>query len=205
MRNMPEEVKQAIWDKYAPRKGEEVDPTCLYVGPLLDGWTEYMPEVARLVVRSGEDNPLAIRHRIKRLIMDVVNPRTKRRDTGGRGEDMAGFGFARIEYKRGKMQTWHLFDRKTLQAEEPGELINSVLVWQDPETGKAKLIAPTQDFNEEIVEIEPRIRQDRQRNLHYLLSGDQFRFTFEALGRTRSLEFLLKPKTEGSSLVELSV
>ena len=74
MRNMPEEVKQAVWDKYAPRKGEEIDPACLYVGPLLDGWTEYMPEVARLVVRSGEDNPLGIRHRIKRLILDVVNP-----------------------------------------------------------------------------------------------------------------------------------
>jgi hypothetical protein len=203
MRNMPEEVKQAIWDKYAPRKGEEIDPACLYVGPLLDGWTEYMPEVARLVVRSGEDNPLGIRHRIKRLILDVVNPRTNQRDTGGRGEDMAGYGHALIEYKRGKMQTWHRFERNTLQAEEPGELINSILVWQDPETGKAKLIAPTQDFNEEIVEIEPRIRQDRQRNLHYLLVGDQFRFTFEALGRTRKLEYKLRPKVEGNSLVQV--
>ena len=103
-KSIHQSIKDAIWEEYAPRIGAvdaveatettkevqgspgKVDPKTLYVGPLLDGWVEFMPEIARLVRRNDNDNPLPDRHRMKRLVMDVVDPMTHRRASAGRGE-----------------------------------------------------------------------------------------------------------------------
>ena len=211
-------IKDAIWDDYAPRigvveaveatddikevKGQsgKIDPHTLYVGPLLDGWVEFMPEIARLVRRNDNDNPLPDRHRMKRLVMDVVDPVTHRRASAGRGEDVAGYGFAMIEFKRGNDRWVRL--GSALLHNEPGELLNSIAVVDDPETSKPQIVAPVRSSDSAMVVTSPVIRLDRANNLHYMLSGDEWRIQFEALGRKRTLLFKLREKSEGSSLVD---
>ena len=211
-------IKDAIWEEYAPRIGVvnaveateptkevqgnpgKVDPKTLYVGPLLDGWVEYMPEIARLVRRNDNDNPLPDRHRMKRLVMDVVDPVTHRRASAGRGEDIAGYGFAMIEFKRGS-DRWVRLGTSLLH-NEPGELLNSIAVEYDPETNEPQIVAPVRSSDSGMVQTSPTIRLDRANNLHYMMVGDGWRIQFEALGRKRTLLFNLREKSEGSSLVD---
>jgi hypothetical protein len=211
-------IKDAIWDEYAPRLGVidaveatettkevqgnpgKVDPKTLYVGPLLDGWVEFMPEIARLVRRSDTDNPLPDRHRMKRLVMDVVDPVTHRRASSGRGEDVAGYGFAMIEFKRGSDRWIRL--GSALLHNEPGELLNSLDVEYDPETNEPQAVSPVRSSEGTLVKASPQIRLDKVNNLHYMMVGDDWRIQFEALGRKRTLLFNLRDKSEGSSLVD---
>ena len=211
-------IKDAIWAEYAPRIGVvepveatettkevqgnpgKIDPKTLYVGPLLDGWVEFMPEIARLVRRNDNDNPLPDRHRMKRLVMDVVDPMTHRRASAGRGEDIAGFGFAAVEFKRDN-ERWVRLGTALLH-NEPGEVLNSISVEYDPEDNKPMIVAPVRSSDSGMVVTSPQIRLDRANNLHYMMVGDEWRIQFEALGRKRTLLFNLREKSEGSSLVD---
>jgi hypothetical protein len=211
-------VTSAIWEQYAPRIGVieaveatettkevksspgKIDPRTLYVGPLLDGWVEFMPEIARLVRRSDADNPLPDRHRMKRLAMDIVDPVSHRRASAGRGEDIAGYGFAAIEFKRDSGR-WVRLGPNLIHA-EPGEIMNSVHIEMDPETQEPQLIEPVRSSDSATVLATPKIRQDLANNLHYMMVGDEWRIQFEALGRKRTLLFNLREKSEGSSLVD---
>ncbi len=217
-KSMNQAIKDAIWDEFAPRIGAvdaveatettkevqgspgKVDPKTLYVGPLLDGWVEFMPEIARLVRRNDNDNPLPDRHRMKRLVMDVVDPVTHRRASAGRGEDIAGYGFAMIEFKRGS-DRWVRLGTSLLH-NEPGELLNSIDVEYDPETNEPQVVSPVRSNESQMVKTTPSIRVDRANGLHYMMTGDEWRIQFEALGRKRTLLFSLREKSEGSSLVD---
>ena len=211
-------IKDAIWAQYAPRIGVvepieatettkevqgnpgKIDPKTLYVGPLLDGWVEFMPEIARLVRRNDNDNPLPDRHRMKRLVMDVVDPVTHRRASAGRGEDIAGFGFAAVEFKRSS-DRWVRLGTSLLH-NEPGEVLNSISVEYDPEDNSPMIVAPVRSSDSGMVVTSPEIRLDKANNLHYMMVGDEWRIQFEALGRKRTLLFNLREKSEGSSLVD---
>ena len=210
-------ISNAIWEEYAPRVGAvdaveatettkevkanpgKIDPRTLYVGPLLDGWVQFMPELSRLVRRSESDNPLPDRHRMKRLVMDIVDPVTHRRASAGRGEDIAGYGFAAVEFKRG--DRWVRLGPAVMQS-EPGEILNSVIVELDPETQEPRMVEPIRNSDSEMILTTPKIRRDLVNNLHYMMVGDEWRVQFEALGRKRSLLFNLRDKSEGSSLVD---
>ena len=210
-------INEAIWEDYAPRIGVvdaveatetekevkgnpgKIDPKTLYVGPLLDGWVEFMPELSRLVRRSDTDNPLPDRHRMKRLVMDIVDPATHRRASSGRGEDIAGFGFAAIDFKRG--DRWIRLGPGLMQA-EPGAILNSVSVELDPETQEPRMVEPVRSSDSLVVATTPKIRRDLVNHLHYMMTGDEWRVQFEALGRKRTLLFNLREKSEGSSLVD---
>jgi hypothetical protein len=210
-------ISDSIWEEYAPRIGVvdaveatetekevkgnpgKIDPKTLYVGPLLDGWVEYMPEMTRLVRRSDADNPLPDRHRMKRLVMDLVDPTTHRRASSGRGEDIAGFGYAMIEFKRGAR--WVRLGPALMQA-EPGAILNSVIVELDPETQEPRMVEPVRSSDSAVVSSTPKIRRDLVNHLHYMMVGDEWRVQFEALGRKRTLLFNLREKSEGSSLVD---
>ena len=210
-------IIESIWEDYAPRIGAvdaveatetekevkgnpgKIDPKTLYVGPLLDGWVEYMPELSRLVRRADADNPLPDRHRMKRLVMDIVDPATHRRASSGRGQDIAGFGFAAVEFKRGGR--WVRLGPALMQA-EPGAILNSVIVELDPETQEPRMVEPVRSSDSEMVLTIPRIRRDLVNYLHYMMVGDEWRIQFEALGRKRTLLFNLRGKSEGSSLVD---
>ena len=211
-------ISDSIWEDYAPRIGAveaveatettkeikgspgKIDPQVLYVGPILDGWVEYMPELSRLVRRSDSDNPLPDRHRMKRLVMDLVDPSTHRRASSGRGQDIAGFGFASIEFKRDS-DRWIRLGPGAMQA-EPGEILNSVVVELDPETQEPRMVEPVRNSDSEMVRATPKIRRDLVNHLHYMMIGDEWRVQFEALGRKRTLLFNLREKSEGSSLVD---
>jgi hypothetical protein len=210
-------ISDGIWEEYAPRIGVieaveatettkeikgnpgKINPQALYVGPILDGWVEYMPEIARLVRRNDNDNPLPDRHRMKRLVADIVDPVTHRRASAGRGEDVAGYGFAMVEFKRGSK--WIRLGSQLLH-NEPGEILNSLEVEYDPETNEPMVVSPVRSSDGVMVKSKPQIRLDRVNNLHYMLVGDEWRIQFEALGRKRTLLFNLRDKSEGSSLVD---
>jgi hypothetical protein len=211
-------ISDSIWEDYAPRIGAveaveatettkevkaspgKIDPRTLYVGALLDGWVEYMPELSRLVRRSDNDNPLPDRHRMKRLVMDLVDPSTHRRASSGRGQDIAGFGYAAIEFKRDSGR-WVRLGPAVMQS-EPGEILNSVIVELDPETQEPRMVEPVRSSDSEMVLATPKIRRDLVNHLHYMMVGDEWRVQFEALGRKRTLLFNLRDKSEGSSLVD---
>ncbi len=211
-------IINAIWEEYAPRIGVvnaveatenekevkgnpgKIDPKTLYVGALLDGWVEYMPEIARLVRRSDNDNPLPDRHRMKRIAMDIVDPVTHRRASAGRGEDIAGYGFAAIEFKRDGDRWFRL--TPNLIHQEPGELLNSVEMETDVATQEPRIVEPVRGVDGQMTEAKPKIREDLVTNLHYMMAGDEWRIQFEALGRKRTLLFNLREKSEGSSLVD---
>ena len=211
-------IIEGIWEEYAPRIGAveaveatettkeikgspgKIDPQVLYVGPILDGWVAYMPEIARLVRRNDSDNPLPDRHRMKRLVSDIVDPVTHRRASAGRGEDVAGYGFAMVEFKR-RSDRWIRLGGQLLH-NEPGEILNSLEVEYDPETNEPMVVSPVRNSDGLMLESKPQIRLDRVNNLHYMMVGDEWRIQFEALGRKRTLLFNLREKSEGSSLVD---
>ena len=217
-RSINQAIRDAIWYEYAPRIGVieaveatettkevqgnpgKVDPKTLYVGPLLAGWVEFMPEIARLVRRNDNDNPLPDRHRMKRLVMDVVDPVTHRRASAGRGEDVAGFGVAMVEFKRNS-ERWTRLGQQLLH-NEPGEVLNSLHVEYDPETNEPLIVSPVRSSESQMIRTAPQIRIDKVNDLHYMMSGDEWRIQFEALGRKRTLLFNLREKSEGSSLVD---
>ena len=217
-RSINQAIRDAIWYEYAPRIGVieaveatettkevqgnpgKVDPKTLYVGPLLVGWVEFMPEIARLVRRNDNDNPLPDRHRMKRLVMDVVDPVTHRRASAGRGEDVAGFGCAMVEFKRNS-DRWTRLGSQLLH-HEPGEVLNSLHVEYDPETNAPLMVSPVRSSESQMIKTAPQIRIDKVNDLHYMMSGDEWRIQFEALGRKRTLLFNLREKSEGSSLVD---
>ena len=49
--------------------------------------------------------------------------------------------------------------------------------------------------------VDPQIRQDDRYFLHYLMIGDKFKANFSSRGRTRMIEYDLRPVSDGSSVV----
>ena len=202
-RKISDVVKHAIWEKYAPRVNREIDPMCLYVGPLMDGMGEFMPELGDILMRSVRDerNDSPIRIRIKRFIQDLVNPRTGTR-AGSAGGDVAGTGFGTLVFQRRGGNPVQL-TRRTLLEQEPGELMNSVEVITDNK-GKDLIVNVVR---EPVIlkSVDPQIREDNQHFLHYLMAGDKFKASFASRGRTRTVEYDLRPASEGSSVVSAPV
>ena len=202
-RKISDVVKHAIWEKYAPRVNGEIDPMCLYVGPLMDGMGEFMPELGDILMRSvcDERNDSPIRIRIKRFIQDLVNPRTGTR-AGSAGGDVAGTGFGTLVFQRRGGNPVQL-TRRTLLEQEPGELMNSVEVITDNK-GKDLIVNVVR---EPVIlkSVDPQIREDNQHFLHYLMVGDKFKANFTSRGRTRMLEYDLRPASEGSSVVSAPI
>ena len=202
-RKISDVVKHAIWEKYAPRVNGEIDPMCLYVGPLMDGMGEFMPELGDILMRSVRDerNDSPIRIRIKRFIQDLVNPRTGTR-AGSAGGDVAGTGFGTLVFQRRGGNPVQL-TRRTLLEQEPGELMNSVEVITDNK-GKDLIVNVVR---EPVIlkSVDPQIREDNQHFLHYLMVGDKFKANFTSRGRTRMLEYDLRPASEGSSVVSAPI
>ena len=198
-RRISDVVKPAIWEKYAPRIDGEIDPNCLYVGPLLDGMAEYMPELGDMLMRSSRDerNDLPTRIRIKHFVQDLVNPRTGTR-AGSAGGDVAGTGFGSLTFQRKGGNPISL-TRRTLLESEPGELMNSVEVILDSK-GKEIVVSVVREPGA-LKAVDPQIRQDDRHFLHYLMAGDKFEANFSSRGRTRSLKYELRPVSEGSSAV----
>ena len=199
-RKISDIVKHAIWEKYAPRTADgEIDPHCLYVGPLLDGMGEYMPELGDLLMRSSRDerNDLPIRIRIKHFVQDLVNPRTGTR-SGSAGGDVAGTGFGTLVFQRKGGNPVQL-TRRTLLEQEPGEVTNSVEVVTDSK-GKNIVVSVVREPGV-LKANDPQIREDNQHFLHYLMIGDKFKASFVSRGRTRIIEYELRPLSEGSSMV----
>ena len=198
-RRISDVVKHAIWEKYAPRIDGEIDPNCLYVGPLLDGMAEYMPELGDMLMRSSRDerNDVPTRIRIKHFVQDLVNPRTGTR-AGSAGGDVAGTGFGSLTFQRKGGNPVSL-TRRTLLEAEPGELMNSVEVVLDSK-GKEIVVGVVRDPGT-MKAVDPQIRRDERYFLHYLMTGDKFEANFSSRGRTRSLKYELRPVSEGSSVV----
>ena len=199
-RRISDVVKHAIWEKYAPRTTDgEIDPNCLYVGPLMDGMAEYMPELGDILMRSSRDerNDVPTRIRIKHFVQDLVNPRTGTR-AGSAGGDVAGTGFGTLVFQRKGGNPVALTSRALLEA-EPGELMNSVEVVLDNK-GKEIVVSVVRDPGT-MKAVDPQIRQDERFYLHYLMIGDKFKANFTSRGRTRMLEYDLRPVSEGSSVV----
>ena len=202
-RKISDVVKHAIWEKYAPRVNGEIDPMCLYVGPLMDGMGEFMPELGDMLMRSARDerNDAAIRTRIKHFIQDLVNPRTGTR-AGSAGGDVAGTGFGTLVFQRKGGNPLEL-TRRTLLEQEPGELMNSVEVVTDSK-GKDLIVNVVREPGN-YKTGDPLIREDNQHFLHYLMVGDKFKASFSSRGRTRIVEYDLRPVSEGSSVVSAPV
>ena len=202
-RRISDVVKHAIWEKYAPRIDGEIDPNCLYVGPLLDGMAEYMPELAELVLRTrdAEHNNQSLRVRIKHFIQDIVDVRTGTR-SGSAGGDIAGTGFAALIFQRKGGNPVSL-TRRTVLEEEPGALINSIEVVTDPK-GNDVIVAAVRTPGP-LKEVVPEIREDLRHGLHCLMEGDRFKAQFSSRGRIRNLEYNLRPIGEGTSLVTAPV
>ena len=202
-RKISDVVKHAIWEKYAPRVNGEIDPMCLYVGPLMDGMGEFMPELGDILMRSVRDarNDSPIRIRIKRFIQDLVNPRTGTR-AGSAGGDVAGTGFGTLVFQRRGGNPVQL-TRRTLLEQEPGELMNSVEVITDNK-GKDLIVNVVRE-PVTLKPVDPQIREDNQHFLHYLMVGDKFKANFTSRGRTRMLEYDLRPASEGSSVVSAPI
>ena len=198
-RRISDVVKHAIWEKYAPRIDGEIDPNCLYGGPLMDGMAEYMPELGDMFMRSSreERNDQSTRIRIKHFVQDLVNPRTGTR-AGSAGGDVAGTGFGTLTFQRKGGNPVSL-TRRTLLESEPGEILNSVEVVLDSK-GKEIVVGVVRDPGT-LKTVDPEIRQDDRYSLHYLMIGDKFKANFSSRGRTRSLEYELRPVSEGSSVV----
>ena len=202
-RRINDVVKHAIWQKYAPRVDGEIDPNCLYVGPLMDGMGLLMPELGDMLMRSARDerNDAAIRTRIKHFIQDLVNPHTGTR-AGSAGGDVAGTGFGTLVFQRKGGNPLEL-TRRTLLEQEPGELMNSVEVVTDNK-GKDLIVNVVREPGS-YKTVDPQIREDNQHFLHYLMVGDKFKASFASRGRTRTVEYDLRPASEGSSVVSAPV
>lgn len=112
--------------------------------------------------------------------------------------------------RSGKVQAVRL---ATLSLEaEPGELLNSYIERQDPETGEMGFweflrkqdagLATTTLGNRPARPFDPLIRVNPKYGLHYLRRGDQitFQFTHRRAGPIK-MDFELKPLGEGSSLL----
>jgi len=197
-------VKSAVWERYAPRTKEgEIDPGTLFVGPLINGMSEFMPELADLVLRArdAEHNKNSLRVRIKHFIQDIVDVRTGTR-SGSAGGDIAGTGFAALVFQRKGANPVQL-TRRTVLEEEPGALINSIEVVTDPK-GNDIIVAAVRTPGP-LKEVIPEIREDLRHGLHYLMEGDRFKAQFSSRGRVRNLEYSLRPLGEGSSLVSAPV
>ena len=86
--------------------------------------------------------------------------------------------------------------------EEPGGLINSYLIQQDPETSEVKVWEKPKGEKPPTKEFDPHIRENKPFNLHYLLRGDRFTADFTRRGgKKMTMRFSLRHPSEGSSLL----
>ena len=207
----PESIMQAIRAKYCPtipgpkpKDGSErpmiQDPDVLYVGPLTDGLCLYAPEIVGKATWPSEGTPEHRRSRLKHLLM---NTGAEGRATNWNSRN------SRLTFVRG---TTSVSPGGRVVESEPGELLNSYTMLQDPETGewrawellhqKQEALATTQMDGRFVRPFEPLIREDKRYGLHFLRKGDKlvFEYTHRRAGPIR-MDFTLRPLSEGSSLL----
>ena len=184
------EIIKAIWDKYTQDLPNKED--VLWVGPLMDGMLELMPEMFDSPSRpSGPTGRRAVRLFFQDIRLspddvrafDLIGPRCiVQRKTwpraAGSGEPLKLF----------------LSESRVVDM-EPGELLNSVSVTRG-ELGETLLVDPVKG---EV--IEPIIRVDKQYGLHMLWRDDLFEFAWTSRRPRQEFvrQFKLRPRSEGSS------
>ena len=100
--------------------------------------------------------------------------------------------------RSGRVPTVLLNDR--LRDVEPGELMNSPQVVQNPETGEREVMEQISEGNYK--PFVPIIREDKRFGLHYLMIDDAFSVSFKTRqNHSVELSFKLRPLGEGSSLL----
>mgnify|MGYP001596537906 FL=1 len=208
----PESIMQAIRAKYCPvipgpkpKDGSDrpmiQDPLVLYVGPITDGICLYAPEITGRATWPSEGGVENRRPRLKHLLSN----------TGASGRAMNwNSRNSRLTFIREGKGPVALASR--LLEAEPGELMNSFEMIQDPETGEIapwellrrrdESLATTHLGERPARQFEPTIREDKRYGLHYLRRGDKlvFEYTHRRAGLIR-MEFELKPLSEGSSIL----
>ena len=150
-----------------------------------------------LRTRDEERNNQSMRIRIKHFIQDLVDPRTGTR-SGSAGGEIAGTGFGALVFQREGGNPVNL-TRRTVLEEEPGAILNSIEIATN--TKGEDIVVSTVREPGPLVEVLPKIREDLRFQLHYLMAGDRFKAQFASRGRTRSLEYSLRPLSEGNSLI----
>ena len=210
----PELIMAAIREKYTPHvpspdnrtvaktvKGRDVevpllvpDPRVIYVGPLLDGLVQFMPEVFGSDVVESATGTTG-RRKLKIFLMDSAPGDRALNFFGGSLLWMQREGW---HDKDGKQQTLTLSD-KAFQM-EPGEVRNSPVVATDPATGDQAIM---ERKHGELVPCEPIIFEDKRYGLHYLLRDDFLQY--EIINRRGAhivRRFKLRPVGEGSSEIK---
>ena len=198
---LPEIVSRAIREKYAPRTKEgAIREDVLFVGSLLDGLVVYLPDV--LQVAFNTPTPQADGRRYWKALLNDSQAGE------GRAHTMTASGFTlvmeREEWKKAatKRAPTAIALTSRVVDEEPGALINSYLIQQDPETGDWKVWEKPKGERPPTKEFDPRIRENKPFNLHYLLRGDRFTADFTRRGGQKvTMRFALRHPSEGSSLL----
>lgn len=194
----PELIDKAIWEKYVLRdeKGEP-NPNTLHVGPFIDGMGKFLPEMFRIPFPTTY-GPEHARQHLKGMLADTL-PGDRARNLMTKDLKMTMRRSTwNVDPRSGRVPTVILNNR--LRDAEPGDLLNSYQIQQNPETGDFE--AMEQIHEDEFVKFDPKIREDKRFGLHYLLVGDEFSVSFfTRRGDSIELNFRLRPIGEGSSLL----
>ena len=206
----PDPIMQMIWAHFCPTVpgiGKDAapipDPDVLYVGPLTDGIATYLPQIT-YAIRGESERPASDKRRlIKSIVMDL--------EAGDRARnfDIRDVAFIMLrpswpKTRDGQPQQLRLSDR--IVDVEPGELINSYAMTQDPETMDTRWVERAGPKDEQgrksVIPFVPKIRLDKRWGLHYLRRQDRFSFSFtDRRGNRQTMDFVLRLLSEGSSLV----
>jgi len=173
---MNQDLAQIIWEKYKPEDGD-----VLWVGSLIDGLAYFLADELFPNIPSQAHGER--RKRIKGLLADV---RMVRREN----EPAMHYAGVRVVMIRKEWATPLYLTTQVVDVEY-GALRNSPHRIENVETGEV------------VWEPAPLIIVDRRWGLHYLLRGDTI--TVDIVHRnTRhtKYEFRLRPKSEGSSLIQ---
>jgi hypothetical protein len=173
---IPQDLAQIIWEQYKPEAGD-----VLWVGSLIDGLAYFLADDLFPNIPAHAHGER--RKRIKGLLADVRMVRKE-------NEPAMHYSAVRVVMQR---QGWPspLYLTSQVVDVEYGALRNSPHRLENVETGEV------------VWEPAPLIILDKRWGLHYLLRGDAV--TVEIVHRnTRHVkyEFQLRPKSEGSSLIQ---
>ena len=200
MSRIAEPVLKRIYELYVPRTEDgDARPDVLWVGPFIDGIVQYVAEVFPVLWRNADHarNPATHRAHMKTLIFDSGRNRYGERAIH---VDELQIAMRRAEWPlapSGVPLTVYLTDRPDggIVNQEFGELRNSPQIVPDPETGLVVL------RDRKGQPCEPIILEDKRYGLHYLLVGDEIDFTWKQRGQPARMQFKLRPRSEGSSLL----
>ena len=181
-------LMQRVRELYTQDLSAEQRANVLWVGPLMDGLLELMPEMWTGERRvAGPEGRRAVR-----LFFEDIR-------TSGDYRAYDIIGPACIAQRDGWPVKLMLSEERVVNL-EPGELLNSVVV-QTNDAGETIFVDPVPNPDGSLNEIVPRIREDRRYGLHRLWRGDIFEFRWTSRRPRQSFvrQFKLKPRAEGTS------